>query len=69
MIVVNIGTGPIKRHTSNSNSNTDSYCLAQEYTLLTQFYAVRYPSLPNYIALIGGDAFGIDKNCNFKNYR
>jgi hypothetical protein len=37
--------------------------LAQDYTLLTQYYAIRHPSLPNYIALIGGDTFGIDRNC------
>src|SRR6185503_12118680 len=33
--------------------------LARENTLLTQFYAVIHPSLPNYIALMGGDTFGI----------
>ena len=38
--------------------------LAREYTLLTQYYAVTHPSLPNYIALMGGDTFGIDRNCN-----
>jgi phospholipase C len=32
--------------------------------LLTQYYAIRHPSLPNYIALMGGDTFGIDSNCN-----
>jgi len=37
--------------------------LATDYTLLTQFYAVTHPSLPNYIAMIGGDTFGIDSNC------
>ena len=37
--------------------------LAREYTLLTQYYAIRHPSLPNYIALTGGDTFGIDRNC------
>jgi hypothetical protein len=37
--------------------------LAREYTLLTQYYAIRHPSLPNYIALVGGDTFGIDRNC------
>jgi phosphatidylinositol-3-phosphatase len=37
--------------------------LAEDYTLLTQFYAVMHPSLPNYIAMIGGDTFGIDRNC------
>ena len=38
--------------------------LAREYTLLTQYYAVTHPSLPNYIALMGGDTFGIEENCN-----
>ncbi len=38
--------------------------LANDYTLLTQFYAVTHPSLPNYLAIIGGDTFGIDTNCN-----
>jgi phosphatidylinositol-3-phosphatase len=38
--------------------------LARDYTLLTQYFAVRHPSLPNYIALIGGDTFGIHSDCN-----
>jgi hypothetical protein len=38
--------------------------LAGEYTLLTQYFAIQHPSLPNYIALMGGDTFGIDNNCN-----
>ncbi len=38
--------------------------LAREYTLLTQYYAVTHPSLPNYIAFISGDTYGIDRNCN-----
>jgi phospholipase C len=37
--------------------------MAREYTLLTQYYAIRHPSLPNYIALIGGDTFGIEDSC------
>ncbi len=37
--------------------------LARDYTLLTQHYAVTHPSLPNYLAMIGGDTFGIDRNC------
>ena len=46
------------------NSDMPGYNqLAREYTLLTQYYAVRHPSLPNYIALIGGDTFGIDSDC------
>lgn len=38
--------------------------LANDYSLLTQFYAVRHPSLPNYLAMIGGDTFGITSDCN-----
>jgi phospholipase C len=37
--------------------------LAEEFTLLTQHYAIRHPSLPNYIAMISGDTFGIDRTC------
>ncbi|MCL4528281.1 MAG: alkaline phosphatase family protein [Chloroflexi bacterium] len=37
--------------------------LAQTYTLLTQEYAVTHPSLPNYLAMIGGDTFGITFDC------
>lgn len=36
---------------------------ANKYTLLSQIYAIRHPSLPNYMALIGGDTFGLTKNC------
>jgi phospholipase C len=36
---------------------------AKQYTLLTQYYAIRHPSLPNYIAMIGGDTFGITSDC------
>ncbi len=36
---------------------------AEKYALLTQYYAVAHPSLPNYLALIGGDTFGIERNC------
>ena len=37
--------------------------LAANYTLLTQHYAPTHPSLPNYLALIGGDTFGITTDC------
>ena len=36
---------------------------ARKYALLTRFYAITHPSLPNYIAMIGGDTFKIDTNC------
>jgi hypothetical protein len=29
----------------------------------TSFYAISHPSLPNYLALIGGDTFGITSDC------
>jgi len=37
--------------------------LAKDHTLLTQHYAVTHPSLPNYLAMIGGDTFGVNRNC------
>jgi phospholipase C len=33
--------------------------LAKTYGIATQMYAERHPSEPNYVALIGGDTFGI----------
>jgi hypothetical protein len=37
--------------------------LAAAYTYLDNYSAVSHPSLPNYLALIGGDTFGITQNC------
>lgn len=37
--------------------------LADAYTLLTNSYGVAHPSLPNYLALIGGSTFGITQDC------
>ncbi len=37
--------------------------LAKSNTLLAQHYAVAHPSLPNYLALISGDTFGINFDC------
>jgi hypothetical protein len=37
--------------------------LASENTLLTQFFAVSHPSLPNYIALVSGGTQGITTDC------
>lgn len=36
---------------------------AEEGALLSQYYGIRHPSLPNYLALIGGDTFGVDRDC------
>ncbi|HEV7679777.1 MAG TPA: alkaline phosphatase family protein [Candidatus Dormibacteraeota bacterium] len=37
--------------------------LAQRYGLATQSYAIRHPSLPNYLALIAGSTMGITSDC------
>jgi hypothetical protein len=37
--------------------------LASEGALLTQYYAITHPSLPNYLALIAGQTFGIVSDC------
>ncbi|HZQ07665.1 MAG TPA: alkaline phosphatase family protein, partial [Anaerolineae bacterium] len=37
--------------------------LANQNGLAGQYVAIRHPSLPNYLALTGGDTFGITINC------
>jgi hypothetical protein len=37
--------------------------LAKRKVLLTHEYAVSHPSLPNYLALVGGSTFGISSDC------
>jgi hypothetical protein len=37
--------------------------LARRYALATNFYGVSHPSLPNYLALTGGETFGIKSDC------
>jgi hypothetical protein len=46
---------------NRSMPNFNQY--ANENTLLTQYYAITHPSLPNYLALFGGDTFGITSDC------
>jgi phosphatidylinositol-3-phosphatase len=36
--------------------------LGVQFTLLTKYFAVTHPSLPNYLAMIGGDTFKVDTN-------
>jgi hypothetical protein len=38
--------------------------LAQKYVLLSKYYAVTHPSLPNYIALVSGGTQGITTDCD-----
>ncbi len=37
--------------------------LATQYALAEQYYSVYYTSLPNYLALTGGDTFGVTSDC------
>jgi len=37
--------------------------LAARSTLLTGYHAITHPSLPNYLALLGGSTFGIHSDC------
>jgi hypothetical protein len=37
--------------------------LASGYGLATDFFATTHPSLPNYLALIGGSTFGVHSDC------
>jgi hypothetical protein len=37
--------------------------MAARYATLTSYYGVTHPSLPNYLALVGGSTFGIDSDC------
>jgi len=37
--------------------------LAHTYTTATGYYGIAHPSLPNYLALIGGSTFGINSDC------
>jgi hypothetical protein len=38
--------------------------LAKEGVNLANYYAIRHPSQPNYIALVAGDTFGVDSDSN-----
>jgi phosphatidylinositol-3-phosphatase len=38
--------------------------LARRYALATDYYAIGHPSLPNYVALIGGSTYEIRSDCN-----
>ena len=37
--------------------------LANQYTRLSNMFGIRHPSLPNYLAMIGGSTFGITNDC------
>ena len=37
--------------------------LANSYGVATNYVSVAHPSLPNYLALTGGDTFGVTTDC------
>ena len=37
--------------------------LAAQYARAANYYAIQHPSLPNYLALTGGDTFGVNSDC------
>ncbi|MDA4134325.1 MAG: alkaline phosphatase family protein [Thaumarchaeota archaeon] len=37
--------------------------LASKYALAANYFAVSHPSLPNYLALVAGDTFGVASDC------
>jgi phosphatidylinositol-3-phosphatase len=38
--------------------------LASQYALAGNYFAVSHPSLPNYLALVAGDTFGVTSDCH-----
>jgi hypothetical protein len=54
-----------KEYSQVMKSSSSKYVrsLAKRYAAPSKMYAIRHPSLPNYIALIGGDTFGIRSDC------
>ena len=49
---------------TNSTQMPQLTALEQKYVLLTNYYAVTHPSLPNYIALMSGSTQGITSDCD-----
>lgn len=62
-IVVIVFENKDYRHVIGAASMPILNRLAEENSLLSAYYAPAHPSLPNYLALIGGDTFGVNRNC------
>jgi hypothetical protein len=48
---------------TGSSDSTYYRNLAHRYAAPKHMYGVRHPSLPNYLAMIGGDTFGVTDDC------
>ncbi|MFL5629230.1 MAG: alkaline phosphatase family protein [Ktedonobacteraceae bacterium] len=54
-----------KEYTKIIGDNQAPYLnsLARSYAVATNYYAITHPSLPNYLALTGGETFGVSHDC------
>jgi hypothetical protein len=54
-----------KSYTEAMGARSSTYLrsLARRYAAPASLFATRHPSLPNYLALTGGDTFGVTSNC------
>lgn len=62
IFVIVLENKDVKRITANSSAPYLNQ-LAARYARATNYYAIRHPSLPNYLALTGGDTFGVKRDC------
>jgi phosphatidylinositol-3-phosphatase len=61
IVMENKGYGQIAGNTTDAAYLNE---LAATYGVAANYTGVTHPSLPNYLALVGGDTFGITVNCN-----
>ena len=60
ILMENEGYGQVIGNPSAPYENS----LASEYAIAANYYAVSHPSLPNYLALVGGGTFGVASDCS-----
>ncbi len=46
-----------------------TYGLAKRYAYATRYFAIRHPSLPNYLAIAGGSTFGVTDDASPSSHR
>lgn len=62
-VVVIVFENKERQHVLGSRSAPTFNSYARRFANLTAYYALRHPSLPNYIALVSGGTQGITTNC------
>ena len=58
VIIIALENAPYSKVYGSSNAPYMT-SIANKYSLLTNYYAISHPSLPNYISMIAGSTFGI----------